>query len=382
VRPEAWLVNLPILGLGAAAFWLDARAPDVYLRAVQEDELLEWATFWAFALAAAAFAWSTARSKSATLPWWEAGIAVFCLLVAFEEISWGQRLLGYRPPVYFLEHNYQQELNLHNVVAKDLRVLALKAVILGYGVLLPAFGAVPALRGSLASIGVRPPPLAVAPGLLAAFALYQAYPLEYSGEWVEAMLGLGFLGGALAGLPVPQGTFRRAAVLSAALAVVATAGAAQAGWSRAQKVRHPETIRAATSELEALRRDFQALRPRTPCGLHKRLHGFVDQRGVAGLREGAFSALTAQGLPEERAYYFLDPWNSPYWVRDACGDDATGRRRRTVVYSPGPNRMRESGAWARGGDDLEAVLYERPARERGTSPTTAPPGPLGGPVSR
>lgn len=362
----AGLASLAVVAVAAAAFWLDARAPQAYQRLVQEDELLEWATFWAFALAAAAFALSARRRPAR---WWPLGLAAFCAFVALEEISWGQRLLGYRPPAYFLEHNYQQELNLHNVVATELRKWALQAVILGYGVALPLLALVRPLGALLARLGVAPPPAALVPGFLATFALYRAYPLEWSGEWVEAMLGLGFLGGALAGLPRPGGGAARAALLAAAVTAVALLGAGQAALSRAQRARHPESARAAATELEALRRDFLALRPRTPCGLHKRLHGYVVQRGVDGLHEGAFAALTAQGLPEERARYFLDPWNSPYWIRDVCGPDpepaqggrTEARRRRIVVYSLGPNRMRESTDWAAGGDDLETVLYAAPA---------------------
>ena len=62
---------------------------------------------------------------------------MFCFIVAMEEISWGQRLLGYRPPAYFLEYNYQQEFNFHNVVETDYRKLALTLVIAGYGIVLP-----------------------------------------------------------------------------------------------------------------------------------------------------------------------------------------------------------------------------------------------------
>jgi hypothetical protein len=359
VTAASWLANLPILALAGAAFWLAARAPGAYQRIVQEDEVLEWATFWAFALAAAAYAFGGARRPR--FPWWSLGLAAFCVFVAMEEISWGQRVLGYRPPSYFLEHNYQQELNLHNLVATDLRRFALQAVILGYGVALPLLAAPRPARVALERLGVHSPPAALLPGFLLTFAFYRAYALDWSGEWVEAMLGLGFLGAGLAGLARPRGAAARAALLAAALACVALLGAGQAALSRAQRSRHPGTLAAAASELEALRRDFLALRPRTPCGLHKRLHGYVTERGVERLYEGAFAGLTAQGLPEERAGYFLDPWNSPYWIRDVCVGEGEARRRRIVIYSLGPNRMRESTPWSAGGDDLEAVLYAAPA---------------------
>jgi hypothetical protein len=43
--------------------------------------------------------------------------SIFCLVVAGEEISWGQRLFGLFPPDVFQEHNDQQELNLHNLLS-------------------------------------------------------------------------------------------------------------------------------------------------------------------------------------------------------------------------------------------------------------------------
>lgn len=65
-------------------------------------------------------------------------VAMFCLFVALEEISWGQLLLGYVPSAVFLEYNTQQETTLHNfanVLGKPKWVLA--ATLVAFGVLLP-----------------------------------------------------------------------------------------------------------------------------------------------------------------------------------------------------------------------------------------------------
>ena len=69
-----------------------------------EDEFLEWATVWAFAAAAVVFAVAAIRQRRSgvALPWFLAGVSLFCIFVAGEEISWGQRVFGYRPPAYFL----------------------------------------------------------------------------------------------------------------------------------------------------------------------------------------------------------------------------------------------------------------------------------------
>ena len=356
MRLDAALASVAILIVALVAFGLDARAPGLYQRVVQEDEILEWATFAAFVLAGGAFALGAWRAAGSC--WWPVGLAAFCLVVAMEEISWGQRVLGYRPPTYFLEHNYQQELNFHNVVEMSLRKWALQAVILGYGVALPLLALVRPLRRLAERVGIVPPPWELAPGFALTAALYAAYPLDWTGEWVEAMLGVGFLGAGVTALAHPVPRALGLAVLAASLAGVVLLGAGLAAWSRSERSAHPESIAAARAELEALRTDFLALRPRTPCGLHKRLHGFAVQREVDGLFTGAFAGLTAQGLPEERARYLLDPWNSPYWIRDSCaGGAAEGRRRRIVVYSFGPNRVRESGDWTTGGDDLVTVIF-------------------------
>ena len=60
-----------------------------------------------------------------------------------EEISWGQRLLGFESPEYFQENNDQQEFTLHNLVIGDVKLdelifgPVLSWVILSYLILLP-----------------------------------------------------------------------------------------------------------------------------------------------------------------------------------------------------------------------------------------------------
>ncbi|HSH45824.1 MAG TPA: hypothetical protein VK966_08210, partial [Longimicrobiales bacterium] len=84
--------------------------PDVYEAILQEDRFVEWWTvslFGAAGFLALRLAWRERRL-------FDALVGAFCVFVAGEEFSWGQRLLGLTPPDYFLEHNYQQEMTLHN----------------------------------------------------------------------------------------------------------------------------------------------------------------------------------------------------------------------------------------------------------------------------
>ncbi len=367
----ALLANLVIFGALGLFSWLNGFDSDLFYRSVQEDEWIEWGTFWAFLLAAGAFGWAAVRQRrvARVWPWFLAGVGLFCFAVAMEEISWGQRILGYRPPAYFLAHNYQQELNVHNVMDSDLRKLSVKVVILGYGAVLPLLGLVPGLAGALRRLAVVPPPVELVPGFLAAFWIYDAYPFKFSGEITELMMGFCFLFAGLAPwrelAPPAANTARRRLALPVAVAtgLVVGLGAANAWSSRSRRSASPELLEAARAELWALTRDFHQ-RAReigglpSRCGVHKRLYTFRRQYGQRFLDTGQFAALGGQGLPAERAEFFLDPWNSPYWLRDKCSPD---RRRRVVfVYSFGPNRRRDSSAWEVRGDDVGGLLLVHP----------------------
>ena len=134
------VANLSILLTFVAAALLSAYNEPLYYLSVQEDEYLEWATFWGFVVAGGIFFVNAYQEfkVSRQLPWFVLGLSLFCFFVAMEEISWGQRLLGYKAPDYFLEQNYQQEFNLHNVVDTGFRKLILQMILMGYGVILSA----------------------------------------------------------------------------------------------------------------------------------------------------------------------------------------------------------------------------------------------------
>lgn len=340
----AGLVALVLAVLGTAAA-LHAADGALYYRSVQEDGWLEWASFWSFLAAAVAYGAAARRERAAgaRLPWFPLGVAAASAVIALEEISWGQRLLGYRPPAYFLAENYQQELNFHNVVATSARQLAVELVLLGYGVALPVVGALPRLGPWLARWGVTAPPLGVAPAFAIAWATYARYPWKHTGEWVELMLGLGLLCSGLAAWR-PRPGVRAVAAAAAAIGVL---GFATAAATRAAARDDPQRRRAANAEILALGSDFATRDLPLRCGVHKRLYTYVTQYRARALEDGNFRELVGQGLPEERARFFLDPWNSPYWVRMRCGDDGL----RVLVYSLGPDRRRDSTRDALAGDD-------------------------------
>ena len=365
---RALAANLLLLGFLGAFAWLEASYPDLYYRSVQEDQALEWASFWSFFVAGGVFAvaaWRQHRQVGA-LPWFLVGLALFCVFVAMEEISWGQRVFGHRPPDYFLAENYQQELNLHNLASTDLRLLVFRGIILGYGVFLPMFALVPVARRLLDRFAIVPPPVALAPSMFAMFWIHASYPWKFTGEVIECALGFGFLFAAIANAErFSAGRDDRSLSLGASLlGLTVVLGLSTAWLSQNRQSSDPANLTLTRAETEALKNDLIELaeargKPAiSKCGLHKRVYTFVATKKYARpLARGSFTGLADRGLPEARAEFFLDPWNSPYWIRDRC--DKENGRRVVFVYSFGPNRSRDSSRWEILGDDIgEYALVE------------------------
>jgi hypothetical protein len=111
------------LAVGVASAWIDVRwFEQVY---AVEDGPIEWATAAALIAAAAVSAWTARRPAAGTsrlhaVTW--IALALLCFFAAGEEISWGQRLLDFSSPTFFLEHNAQHETNLHNMVVAGVKV--------------------------------------------------------------------------------------------------------------------------------------------------------------------------------------------------------------------------------------------------------------------
>lgn len=364
---SAAIANFIILLVIFTGAYLNSNYPELYYRALQEDEIFEWISYWGFFTASVVFTINTIQQYrlGIKLPWFSAGLAIFCFIVAMEEISWGQRLLGYRPPAYFLENNFQQEFNIHNVFAKDLRILSLKAIILGYGIVLPLFAFVPLIKKAYYRLGITTAPVELVPAFLATFMLYHIYPWKYSGELAEMMLGFGFLFSSLFYLrlnekSIPSGTRAGWIKILTATAIVLTLGIINTGLSRQQRDSDPAIMQEAKREAEALHRDFLTLASGrggsfpSRCGYHVRIHKYSTKYDKAGiLQNGQFKGLVNQGLPKERAEFFLDPWNSPYWVRDNCLRDGS---RIISVYSFGPDRKRQTLPKEILGDDIGKLI--------------------------
>lgn len=357
------VANLLVIAVTIYAWAIHSLDKDLYYLTVQEDEYLEWMSFWAFFVAGLVYLRKALdRGFSLRADWCLLGLATFCLFVAFEEISWGQRIFSYRPPEYFLEANYQQELNLHNVIDSGLRKSALRLVVFGYGVVLPAAMLVPVFASISDRLGVIAPPASLIPAFLATGVMQAAYPVKFTGEWVELMLGLCFLFAALA-ISTTDRLEQHARQMGPANVgivslMITLLGIASSAAISLERGRDPGNLAAARIELEALQRDFTSGRIKSRCGVHKRLYTFAEQYGQRHLFDGEFARLTIQGLPDERAAFLLDPWNYAYWIRDNCKSE--GQERMTYLYSFGPNQRRDSTKWEVRGDDI--AVFVRGAR--------------------
>ena len=139
--------------------WLGSRAPDWYRMLLQEDRIVEWGTVWLFLVAGVLGLGRSLQARRAG----DGMVALFCLFVAGEEFSWGQRLLGYFPPEFFLRYNVQQELSVHNLPQSVQPGSVLMVVLAGYGLLLPLLARVVWTRALFERVLVTPPEAALVP---------------------------------------------------------------------------------------------------------------------------------------------------------------------------------------------------------------------------
>ena len=109
----------PGMLIGLAGYRL-ARGPGdpLYLLLVREDSLVEWLTALVY-LAGVVVSWLLCSRLYAlrrfALAGFYAVLGACCLFVALEEVSYGQRLLGFATPERVVTRNVQQEMTIHNL---------------------------------------------------------------------------------------------------------------------------------------------------------------------------------------------------------------------------------------------------------------------------
>jgi hypothetical protein len=313
----------------ALLLMLSQLAPAFYLEALQEDRFVEWLTATMFIAAGLL----RLRAALQTRRVFDGLIGLFCIFVGGEEFSWGQRLLGFMPPAGFLERNTQQEFTVHNFAdvfgePKGILILAL----LGYGLLLPLARRV-GLRRLLERAGASAPVISLIPWFVIAAGLLLWYPVELTGEWVEALAALLFL---VASPPAQRGWwFAGSAIAALALTLISARGIASSRTA----------IACARAETRALLHDITTLLDADADlfqnNVDKRLYSTVEAGYLPDVLIN-YEMVPCRGEERddaaERRRYGLDPWGMAYWVKSEL--DAANRVVITV-YSFGANRKRD-----------------------------------------
>ncbi|TPW20878.1 MAG: hypothetical protein FD126_1245 [Elusimicrobia bacterium] len=302
-------------------------------RLAVEDGPVEWLTVGAFSAAAVAFG-AVARRGRGQARLGAVLAAAFCVFVAGEEISWGERILGFVPPELFLRDNVQQELSLHNILQAYLKPKWAVVGLLGlWGAALPI-----ALRLGLHARVPEPaqetaPPLELVPWALAGVVAMVVYPADFTGEFIELLTGLIMLEAALCRLPhrAWPAAFGCAALL------------AQAGLAMTDRAAgSPEAVACARAETAALFKAVTAgaldAERETPDSMDKRMYRAAEE---GYMRRNPLKKALAQTAC---------PGIADQALRDDLGLTSSNDGDQTVdVYSAGPNRRLDDG-----GDDIHS----------------------------
>jgi hypothetical protein len=296
--------------------------PRSFSRLMQEDGWAEWASFLAFAIAgvlALHAGYEQRRDRLASLALF--GLGAFAIFVAGEEISWGQRLLSFRPPEVFLEHNFQQEANVHNFLKDILDTrFVVAAIALLYGVIAALIvPRIPKLPRAFA------PERRLAPWFFAVFVLELSYPFELAGELAELLFGLVILADVVS----------RSETAERPLVLLGFESAALAGALLLAPIADALTLSYALEHVPAARAELQTLGARLadPSVMKRRI---FRKRSV---HKRLYTAVRAKYFALGGEEFYLDVWNQPYWVVFKRTGDGRGN---LLLYSFGPNRRRDS----------------------------------------
>lgn len=117
--------------------------PSVFVIATYEDLYGEWTQTYGFVITCL-FSSLIALNKRHPQRWFFLLLAMASFYAFMEEISWGQRLLGFETPEFFHENSYQDETNIHNLLTgpvdvwtKTALTYTIAAGLFAYGVIFP-----------------------------------------------------------------------------------------------------------------------------------------------------------------------------------------------------------------------------------------------------
>jgi len=347
------LIHLLVAGSLITMVLLARYSYEYYALTSQEDHEVEWATVVFYLSAAVAGITYAIRKRRV----FDGLVGLFCLFNGGEEFSWGQRLLGFSPPKYFLEANVQQEVTLHNFFGSSVHNLLFSLVVVGYFVLLPLLARYDRGRKLLDKVGATSPPVAFTPWALLLSGIYVAYPIHLSSEWMETILAGLFLAAAAGS----GGKILTSRKILTSISLVFLAMVILSRISNAQeKIGTPERVACAEAEVRNLLDDMLRGGATTEkfelftLSTHKRIFVAGNRGYLNAERFKEFVSTRCTGLAAEdaelRHRYAIDPWGLSYWILIRPLPDGS---RSLTVYSFGPDRRRDSDAGTKTGDAID-----------------------------
>ena len=191
-------INLFVITFALLAGFLQARHTGLIQKLCQEDGIVETTTAVFYMAASALFAWM-AVSTGGYRRLWCLGFAALFFFVAAEEISWGQRILGFGTPESMQAANVQHEFNFHNLEAIHSNIRMIGLLVIGVLCFVMPVSNKLLLQSAYERLGVPVFPL-WASGIVAIAIMFMAYPRFVLGRIIFAMdevgellLGIAFL---------------------------------------------------------------------------------------------------------------------------------------------------------------------------------------------
>ncbi|HLN20600.1 MAG TPA: hypothetical protein VK213_05895 [Bacteroidales bacterium] len=128
---KSYMLILVLVMLASFSVYFFLDEPTI-ARIGDEDHLFEYLTSLSFLICSAIFLYICFKNRN---------FIFFLLAIAFfigfgEEISWGQRILGFSTPESLMEINAQEEFNFHNIMTWEINFV-FKVFTLMFGIVLP-----------------------------------------------------------------------------------------------------------------------------------------------------------------------------------------------------------------------------------------------------
>ncbi|MCK4574579.1 MAG: hypothetical protein KAU36_09410 [candidate division Zixibacteria bacterium] len=193
--------GLILLLVGIFVIWAET-SPISLARLTVEDGLIESLTAFLFAVACIGFIMTLKKSEhlKTSSGWWRYVFLAGWIFVMFvfcgEEISWGQRFLGFDTPDAIEKVNVQREFNLHNFAAlQTIKYRMLSLLMFITGVLLPGIVLFGWGKKFMQKISMPVLPLCYSGFFVFSYLYgsyyYDALPIDAATEVRELLMGLG-----------------------------------------------------------------------------------------------------------------------------------------------------------------------------------------------